>query len=267
MGAAIGAGGRGIPQGRCELEEQIQRLLEIQQVDLRLAEIRKLRHQLPQEMEKLDAQLKAQRDRLEQAKAELEALRHKRRQLERDLEVGGEKVRKAQARLFEVKTNKEYQALLKEIEMAKEANGVLEEQILILMEQMDEGARKLKEMEEQAAVAERSILGRQKEIRDRLASLDSEEAMAQEARHRAASLTDRSCMGTYERVARSHGGIGVARVDGGTCQGCFVSLPPQLYNQILKGGSLIQCPFCQRFLYHCEGSSKAQEAEVGPQVG
>jgi predicted nucleic acid-binding Zn-ribbon protein len=249
------------------LEEQIKRLLEIQQVDLRLAEIHKLRHQLPQEMEKLEAQLKAERDKLEQARAGLESLKLRRRQLERDLEAGGERVRKTQARLFEVKTNKEYQALLKEIETAKEANGVLEEQILLLMEQMEEGAKKLKELEEQTALAERTISGRQKEIQDRMASLDSEESKAQQARQRAAEQTDPACMGTYERVARSHGGIGVARVDGGTCQGCFVSIPPQLYNEILKGGSLIQCPFCQRFLYHLENSGKAQEAEVGPQVG
>lgn len=249
------------------MDEQIKRLLEIQQVDLRLAEIHKLRHQLPQEMEKLEAQLKAQQDRLEQARTGLEALRLKRRQLERDLEAGGERVRKTQARLFEVKTNKEYQALLKEIETAKEANGVLEEQILLLMEQMDQGAEELKQLEEQMAVAELTILGRQKEIQDRMASLDSEEVRAQEARQKAAAQTDAACMGAYERVARSHGGIGVARVDGGTCQGCFVSIPPQLYNEILKGGSLIQCPFCQRFLYHLESPGKAQEAEFGPQVG
>lgn len=249
------------------MDEQIKRLLEIQQVDLRLAEIHKLRSQLPLEMQRLDSQLKTERDRLEQAKAGLEAMKLKRRQLERDLEAGGERVRKTQARLFEVKTNKEYQALLKEIDTAKEANSLLEEQILLLMEEMDQGARKLKELEEQTAAAERSISGRQKEIQQRLASLDSEEARAQEARQKAAAQTDPSCMSTYERVARSHGGVGVARVDGGTCQGCFVSIPPQLYNDILKGESLIQCPFCQRFLYHLEGSGTAQEAEVGPQVG
>ncbi len=248
------------------MEEQTRRLVEIQQADLRLAEIHKMRHQLPQEMERLAAQLKAEKDRLEEARAGLEGMKLKRRQLERDLEAGGEKVRKAQARLFEVKTNKEYQALLKEIEMAKEANGVLEEQILLLMEQMDEGAKRLKELEEQVAQAERSILVRQEKIQHRLASLDSEEAKAQEERERAAASMDRACMGVYERVARSHGGIGVARVDGGTCQGCFVSIPPQLYNQILKGGSPVQCPFCQRFLYYQESSGNTQEMEGDSQV-
>ncbi len=246
------------------MEEQTKRLVEIQQVDLRLAEIHRLRNQLPQEMEKLMAQLKAERDRLEEARAGLEALKSRRRSLERDLEAGGERVRKTQARLFEVKTNKEYQALLKEIEMAKEANSVLEEQILILMEQMDEGAKKLKELEKQVASAENSILNRQKEIEARIASLDSEEASAQKARQRVAAGIDPNCMVIYERIARTHGGVGVARVDGGTCQGCFVSIPPQLYNEILKGGSLIQCPFCQRFLYHQGMNDEVQEAKGGP---
>jgi predicted nucleic acid-binding Zn-ribbon protein len=249
------------------LEEQTKKLVEIQQVDLRLAEIRRLRQELPQEMEKLSGQLRAERERLEEARAGLEALKLRRRQLERDLEAGGERVRKTQARLFEVKTNKEYQALLKEIETAKKLNSDLEEEILILMERMDEGARSLKELEGQVASAERSIQGRQKEIQERMARLDSEQATAQEARDRVAAQMDPSCITSYERVARSHGGVAVARVDGGTCQGCFVSIPPQLYNEILKGGSLIQCPFCQRFLYHQETPGAGQEVGCDPSMG
>lgn len=245
------------------MDDQMKRLLEIQRLDLRLTEIRRLRHQLPQEMERLAAQLQAERQRLEEARAALEALKLKRRKRERDLEVEVERVKKAQARLFEVKTNKEYQALLKEIEAAKQANSDLEEEILLLMEEMEERGRRLIGLQEEVSVAERSILRRQQEIEERMAGLDSEEARAHQAREKAAAHMDPSCMSTYERVARSHGGLGVVRVDGGTCQGCFVSIPPQLYNEILKGGGMVQCPFCQRFLYHQEPSQEGREAGCG----
>lgn len=245
------------------MEDQMNRLLEIQRLDLRLAEIHRLRHQLPQELEKLREQLRAERERLQQARALLEELKTRRRKRERELEVELERVRKAQARLFEVKTNKEYQALLKEIEAAKKANSDLEEEILLLMEEMDEKGGELMGLEQEVCAAERSIAGKQREIEERLAKLDSEEKKAREARQEVASQLDPFSMGTYERVAKSHGGVGVVRVDGGTCQGCFVSIPPQLYNEILKGEGMLQCPFCQRFLYHQPSSQEGREAGCG----
>lgn len=228
----------------------MKRLLDIQSLDSRLAEIGRLRQKIPKEIEELDENLQRARRALQQAKEELDGLKLKRRRKEKDLEVEMEKVRKAQSRLFEVKTNKEYQALLKEIEAAKKANSDLEEEILLIMEEMDQRAEALKLMEKEMDRTEKSISQKKKELQEKLMALDVEEKKAQALRREIASAVDPSWMLLYERIAKSHNGIAVVRVDGGTCQGCFVSIPPQLYNEILKGREMAQCPFCQRFLYH-----------------
>ena len=225
-------------------------LLELQRLDSRIAEIGKLRERIPQEITRLNEELEAEKRRLEQAREELNSLKLRRRRKEKDLEVETEKLRKAQGRIFEVKTNKEYQALLKEIEAAKKANSDLEEEILLLMDEMDRRTEELKSLEVEVAEREATISARKKELEEKMAKLDSEEAKVQLLRKEVASRIEPPWMGIYERVAKSRGGLAVVKVDGGICQGCYVNIPPQLYNEILKGKPMAQCPFCQRFLYH-----------------
>lgn len=231
-------------------------LLEIQRLDSRIAEIGKLRQKIPQEIARLEQELEAEKRRLEEAKEELNSLKLRRRRREKDLEVETEKLRKAQGRIFEVKTNKEYQALLKEIEAAKKANSDLEEEILLLMEEMDRRTEEIKLLEMEVAKKEATVKARRKELEEKMGRLDSEEASAQIQRKEVASKIEASWMGVYERVARSRGGLAVVKVDGGICQGCYVNIPPQLYNEILKGKPMAQCPFCQRFLYHEEAKEE-----------
>jgi predicted nucleic acid-binding Zn-ribbon protein len=225
-------------------------LVELQQLDSKLLEIQRLRRDLPAEMARISQAILGEKERLEEARTQLEALKLQRRKRERDLEVEIDRVKKSQGRLFEVKTNKEYQALLKEIESAKEANNGLEEEILILMEEMDQRANEVKAAEENGRRVEEELSARQESIRTQLGGLEGEEQRIRDQRERVAARVEPLWMGTYNRVSKRHGGVAVVSVEGGTCRGCYVSIPPQLYNEILKGGPVVQCAFCHRFIYH-----------------
>jgi predicted nucleic acid-binding Zn-ribbon protein len=233
------------------VDEQMRNLVDLQKADLRLKEIERLREDLPRKMEQITEEIENERQRYKETQDRLEEVKQDRRKKERDLEVEVERVKKSQRRLFEVKTNKEYQALLKEIEAAKEANLALEEEILDLMEAMDEAERTLSGQErelhriEEERSAEREKLQRQ---------LDGLAGSLQDwlgQRERAAARLDPATLAQYDRIAQRNSGLGVVPVNGGTCQGCHMSIPPQLYNEILKSGSVVQCPFCTRFIY-CE---------------
>jgi uncharacterized protein len=232
------------------LHEQLRWLTELQTSDSRLLELGRLRTELPAEMERISRQMENERDRFKKAQEQFDALKLHRRKRERDLDVEVERVKKTQSRLLEVKTNKEYQALLKEIDLAREANSGLEEEILLLMEDMDQRGRELKVIEQDLRRAESELSARQESIRVQLESLETEGQRVQTEREATAARVEPSWMTTYERVAKGHQGLAVVRVDGGTCHGCFVSIPPQLYNEILKSGPVVQCPFCSRFIYH-----------------
>jgi hypothetical protein len=222
----------------------------LQKADLRLVEIQRLRKELPETLERISGEIRGHQEAFRKMTEEFEALKLHRRRREKDLEVEMERVRKAKTRLFEVKTNKEYQAQLKEIELAEQANAGLEEEILLLMEEMDRRAGELKAREDAFHRTEAELSDRLEAVRSRLHGLEDQEATAQAERAGLAARMDEGLLSTYNRVARGNSGMAVVEVKGGTCQGCFLSIPPQLYNEILKSGPLIQCPFCTRFIYH-----------------
>lgn len=241
------------------MEEQMKWLVELQKADSMLQELERLERDLPKEMERISEEVQNERQRFQEAQEYLEELTQRRRKGERDLEVEMARVKKSQSRLFEVKTNKEYQALLKEIEGAKEANSALEEEILLLMEEMDERAWDLKQKEKELEQVEEKLLSRREAVQFQLDGLEGESQRWHEERERAIAHIESLLMARYRKIAERNSGSAVVRVERGTCLGCYVSIPPQLYNEILKSGPVVQCPNCMRFIYH-----QPPHEEVGP---
>src|SRR4030043_2039146 len=120
------------------LREQLELLWELQKIDLGLKSIKEEKDRYPKEIKKLDEKQKAERERIEREKEKVESLEKARRQKEGQLALEQEKIKRAEGRMSEVKTNKEDQALLSEIDAMKEANSRMEEEILQVLEEIDE---------------------------------------------------------------------------------------------------------------------------------
>lgn len=238
------------------MDEQMKWLVELQKADSMIVEIERRRRELPLEIDRINQEAEAEQDKFRKAREHLEELKAHRRKKERDLEVETDRIKKSQSRLFEVKTNKEYQALLKEIEQAKDANSALEEEILLLMEEMDELTQKLASMEDELADVEKDLTAKREYTQNQLDGLETESSKWQNQREDAADRIDNGWMAHYKAVAKRNNGLAVVRVEGGTCQGCFLSIPPQLYNEILKSGYVARCPFCMRFIYRDSNQGK-----------
>ena len=116
------------------MHEFIEKLVALQTIDLRIQGMEREKKQIPQSITSLEEESKREEEKFLAEKSELERLQKDRRQKEKDLEEEVDRVRKAEARVFEIKTNKEYQAVLKEIESAKKLNRQREEQILEILE-------------------------------------------------------------------------------------------------------------------------------------
>jgi predicted nucleic acid-binding Zn-ribbon protein len=233
------------------LDEQMKWLVELQKADSRILQIERLRKELPIEIDQMSSRIQAEEQRVLETQERLEELKTLRHKKERDLEVASEHIKKSQSRLFEVKTNKEYQALLKEIDQAKEANSVLEEDTLRLMEEMDELSQKIVLMQEELNEITSKLSAERESTQNQLDGLEKESSDWQNQRKEATEKIDSCWMAHYDKIAKQNNGLAVVTVDGGTCQGCHLNIPPQLYNEILKSGPAAKCPFCLRFIY-CE---------------
>lgn len=240
------------------MREHLESLFTLQAIDLRIQEMEKEKKQIPQSIVSLEEKLRHEEEKFRVEKAELEKLQKERRQKEKDLEEEIDKVKKAEARVFEIKTNKEYQAVLKEIENAKKLNRQREEEILEILE-------KLEEMQKRNTHGEKELDSKRKELQRHVAELRQKEAsfeqeMAGEIlqREKREREIPPELLSKYRMLAEKRQGLAVARVTQGVCQACHMNLRPQLYIELQKQDSLVLCPNCNRILFWENGSPKAK---------
>jgi hypothetical protein len=178
------------------------------------------------------------------------ALAKERREREKELEEEAGNQRRKQGRLFEIKTNQEYSAVLKEIEQLKEKISGLETRILELMEEQEQAARRAAQAEGALRAAEATFQREHQAREQELAGLKGQLAAVQRERKQTAAKVERELYQTYARIMKIRDGTAVVPVREGSCTGCFVALPPQVYSEIRLSQRRITCPHCERILYH-----------------
>lgn len=226
----------------------LDKLLELQRLDQAIARLEAEGRAIPQEIQALEARLTEARAGLDQAKAKADQIQKERRAKERELDEATINIKKKQARLFEIKTNEEYSAVLREIESLKEKSSKLEEEILNLLEKGDVAAKTVTDAEKGFKAAEALHQNERTEKEGQLARLRQELANLQEARKGQASRLDTDLLRQYTRLRKSRG-VAVVAVKDGSCGGCGISLTPQTYSEVRRNDRMFTCSSCNRILY------------------
>lgn len=231
------------------MNEQLGWLIRLQELDTQIDLLREKRERLPHAIEEAKLPIEKAKAEHEKAKATHESLSHQRRDKERDLTSQEEKLTKLHARTTEIKTNKEYQAHLAEIEAAKREKGNLEEALLVLMDQVDQSK---KEMDlKQKSVAEEEARFQQERQRMETEMVTAEETLKQleqEGKAVTAKIEER-LLREYQQLRTTRKGLAVVAVKDGACLGCQLALPPQLFADVRKNEKILTCSHCHRFLY------------------
>lgn len=229
--------------------EPLEQLVQLQELDLAITKADEAVRAIPGQIQALEGRLKGSKGALDRAYASAESLQKLRRAKERELEELTYNLKKRQARLFEVKTNEEYSAVLKEIEVHKQKISVIEEEILLLFDRIEETAKAVKASEAEFRLQEEE-LKRAKEAKEaELQELTRELAALRGARLAKAKEIQASFLQTYIRLLKSRG-VAVVPVKDGSCTGCHVALRPQFYNEVRRNDRLYTCENCQRILYY-----------------
>jgi uncharacterized protein len=229
---------------------EIATLIHLQEFDSRIATLDAELARLPREIEALQAALGEARKALDGVKARLDAVKKELRTKERDLDDIAVKRSKSEARLYEVKTNAEYSAVLVEIESIKALKARTEEEILALMERQETLAVEIREAEARLKVREEQ--GRRDEavIRQKLGQVQQELEGVRGERAVVAQELPRTLLADYERILKGCGGLAVVGVTSAqVCGGCRVTIRPQAIQELRLGQTLLHCDSCGRFLY------------------
>ena len=232
------------------MHPDLQHLIHLQALDLAIDRLRKRIDHIPSAQQALDARLAAHTASLNAVKERVAANQAARRDIDKQLAEMNTRLSKFKNQLMEVKTNKEYQAMQKEMGHAQDEIGMHETHMLERMEEGDGLAGELKTAEasfkaEQAAVAaERSKLDAERTTDD----TELERLLGE--RQGVVSQISPDAMRIFERVSHGRKGVAMAEAKDGLCVVCHVRLRPQIFNEVRRNDQLIQCDSCTRILYY-----------------
>jgi uncharacterized protein len=226
----------------------LDKLIDLQKLDLAIAKLDAEARAIPKAIDALEGRLANAREALDAAKAKADHLHKDRRAKERELEEITQGAKKKQARLFEIKTNEEYSAVLKEIEALKVKSSKLETEILEQMEEADATTKTVADAEKVFTAAQLDLQKERQEKEAQLAALQKELAGLQAIRKGQAGRLDPELLRVYARLMKNRD-VALVVVADGSCQGCGMTLTPQTYSEVKRNDRMFTCPSCNRILY------------------
>lgn len=230
------------------MEEYIENLRRLQSVDIRIREIRDGLEKYPSEIGELKEDLRNRRESVEFKESRVEELRTERKSLESSLGLNLDSIKKSEARLFEIKTHKEYEAIQKEITQTKKENLEIEDRTISIMEEIEETEKLLEEEKTAYSALEEEYGGKITEKERKIEELEVSRKPVEKEKSDLASRIDPKILPVYERILERNGKA-LALAENEKCTSCNINIPPQLFNEILKRIKLIQCPSCRKILY------------------
>lgn len=231
------------------MRQQLLDLYEIQKIDLTIREQEQRQLQLPSALNRLDASVHDLERKLNTHTEQGEAAAREARALQATVETEKDKIRKWEARLSEIRNQREYQALQRETEGSKRANRDAEEKIKELLARKETSEQQLVTVREALAQAKVAQAEEQAKVKAGLAALQTEIEAEQARRNVLLPRVPKALFQTYDSVRSRRMGQGLALVSQGCCTGCHIRLPPQLYNILQRGNSIEQCPSCRRLMF------------------
>jgi len=235
------------------VREKLELLRELQTLDQALIARRRERAELNAELEQIAEQVGRIQEMVDRLDADIDKLGSQRSDLAHDLVLEEGNIGKAEGRLPTIKTQREYVAVLKEIDTAKKLNKEIQEKIAALDGQLsglqsdrDEKTGELTALKEQVAA-------RQEEIAAAVAECDKVLGEGDNRRDGFLEKLPTAIRKRYEMLLDRRAGVAVVEARQGVCCGCNMNLPPQLFNSLYKTEEILSCPHCNRMLFLLEG--------------
>lgn len=232
------------------MDALLKTLIDLQRVDSRIAAFEAAAALLPKEIAAVHAAIHALKQEVDAGKARFDVAKKGQRALEKDLEVVQAKRSKTEGRLYEVKTNKEYSAVLAEIEDIKQEKARVEEEILVLMESQERVAADIKDAESRFQT--REAQGKQEEsaLEEKLRAVEIDLALVRTERAELARQLPPAMLADYDKLLKARGGLALAQVvKPNLCGGCRMTVTPQRLQELRAQTAPLPCESCGRYLY------------------
>ncbi len=234
--------------------EELETLCEMQKLDTQLIEHERKRAHAPKRLAEIEDELRQAKEKVAKEKQIIEELDKERRRKEKELDAEKERIKKVQSKLYEIKTNKEYQAVLKETEAAQAANDKTEEEIILLLERIEELRKDYDASVSFIKKRDKEVEAEKKELEKEMSSIDSVVSELRKERDGLLTKVSGEAKARYKVLMEKRSGLAVVNVKNGVCLGCYMNIPPQLFIEVTKNTRMITCPSCNRIFCYREES-------------
>ena len=235
------------------LEDDIKKLVKLQEVDKDLFRLKADIDSIPLKIKALDDAFSEKQKILKEIEDELRKVQLKRKEREIELETKENSIKKLQVQLYQVKTNKEYSALETEIGGLRADASVLEEEIIGYLDKVDELNKNTAEKKKGLESEKSSVESEKSRVKSELDSMNSKFTDLQKQRDEITSGIPKEVLSKYNKILQNKDGLALVKIVDGACQGCFMSMPPQVISEVKLRKDLVCCENCLRILYIDDG--------------
>ncbi|HEY4744456.1 MAG TPA: C4-type zinc ribbon domain-containing protein [Desulfuromonadaceae bacterium] len=230
------------------MKKRLEMLEQLQEIDLRIDTLKNSQAGLHGELNGIEQGLVAAREEVAGLEARIAQVEQEKTEREELLATEQENIRRSESHMKEIKTNKEFQAIGREIAAARKQAAELEEQLLQKIGQIEELKGESAAKSASVAELEQNTAQRSQEKQAEIAAIQQDIDTDLAQREEIAKQLPANLIKRYTLLREQRRGQALAIARDGYCLGCNMNLPPQLYNSLFRGDELISCPHCQRVL-------------------
>lgn len=231
------------------MKEEMERLIDLQQIDSEIAGFDKAIAKCEDELAKREQSIEQKQEKLATLQAKIERLSEKQKENQEEHEQATARVKDRQNKMLLVQTSREHQALLKEIEENKKLAKDTEERALQFIEQLEQLEVEAKGLNNQCKGEQDLLKKEQQSSAKEIKRLATAKKSIEGERAAKVAAVQPNYIQRYTKLIDRRSGLAVVAVQDSICLGCHMTLPPQQVNEVMKGDKLNICPTCQRILY------------------
>jgi len=236
------------------LKNELTSLIKLQAIDSEIYSLRAQKTVKPEEVKVLESAFEVKKLHLAELEKDSLDLQKQRKDKELELSTKEEATKKLQSQLFSLKTNKEYQTMLQQIQDSKADASVVEDKILELFDKVDQKKSEVEKEKLKIKDEEKVFLAEKKKVEDSIKVIDDRLAQLEANRKQVIPEIDPKVLAQYDRILNSRDGLAIVTVKGNSCGGCNMFVPPQVINLIKMYERIITCEICNRMMYIDEGA-------------
>ena len=230
----------------------MEKLIQLQGIDTKLRDLNDLLGDLPSKVELLNQQEESTKNSLDENKKRLKEIEVEIQKRELEITQIDDKISKIKDQLFLVTNNKQYDALMTEMDHFKDKKSTFESETISFLEEKEELTASVKTLETELSELSESLKQRRKKLESAISESADEKLLLEKQRKERVDKIDVNIISVYDRVMGARDGLAVVQIEGSGCGGCGAHIPPQTITEVRAKTAVHRCDMCGRFLYNEE---------------